>query len=72
MVYAATEYQLQHQMEAQTQTLPDQKGKEARKDSLRWFFVLMRGIHCLYQSPLSPKSTARHGSGAFAFECQAS
>lgn len=56
MVYSAAEYQLKQHMEAQDQTLPNQKGQEEKKVSLRWVFVLLRGIHCLYGWPPSGAS----------------
>jgi transposase len=47
MVYNATEYQMREAMKAQEITLPNQKGKQVARPTLRWVFQMMRGIHSL-------------------------
>ena len=48
LVYAALERQLRQALQLQNQTLPNQNKKEVQNPTMKWVFMLMRGIHCLY------------------------
>ena len=45
LVYALAEHQLQTQMREQKKMLPNQKGKEVEKLSIRRVFQIFEGIH---------------------------
>lgn len=45
LIYSLAEHQLQTQMKKQKKTLPDQKGKEVEKISIRRVFQIFEGIH---------------------------
>jgi transposase len=47
MVYNTTEYQMREAMAEQEETLPNQKGKQTARPTLRWVFQMMQGIHIL-------------------------
>ena len=47
MVYNTSEYQMRETMREQKITVPNQKGKETDKPTLRWVFRLMQGIYTL-------------------------
>ena len=47
MVYNTTEYQMREAMAEQEVTLPNQKGKQTARPTLRWVFQMMQGIHIL-------------------------
>jgi transposase len=48
LVYAALERQLRQALQEQNQTLPNQNKKEVHNPTMKWVFMLFRGIHCLY------------------------
>ena len=47
MVYNTSEYQMRETMREQKIKVPNQKGKETDKPTLRWVFRLMQGIYTL-------------------------
>ena len=48
LVYNSAQYQMREAMKAQNIMLPNQKGKEVSKVTLRWVFKMMQGVHTLY------------------------
>lgn len=53
MVYNTCEYQMHKTMEEQAITLPNQKGKQTSKPTLRWVFQMMQGIDLLKMPGMS-------------------
>jgi transposase len=48
LVYAALERERRNALQARNETLPNQKKKGVKNPTMKWVFVLFRGIHCLY------------------------
>ena len=48
LVYAALERELRQALEQQEETLPNQNKKEVKNPTMKWVFILFRGIHLLY------------------------
>ena len=47
LIYALAEYHLRQQLDAQDQTIPDQKGKPTQNPTMRRVFQMFEGIHIL-------------------------
>ncbi len=47
LVYAALEYRVRQGLKEQDLSLPDQKGKQTKRPTIRWVFQMFVGIHVL-------------------------
>ena len=48
LIYNLTQYRLREALREQEETLPDQKGREFQKPTLKWIFQMMEGIGVVY------------------------
>ena len=49
LVYTLTQRKLRMKLKQMNETLPDQKGKETSKPTIRWIYQIFEGVHVLYR-----------------------
>lgn len=48
LVYSALEFTLRKSLIEKNETLPNQAKKQVQNPTMKWVFILLKGIHCLY------------------------